>query len=235
MSERDCRANRCHQAAGSISDPDTVCLFLQLASTSAAAINRRCRRYIAHVYADFLVVVEVNLRLPSMLHGKKGFDRLLWAAQNVLNKSLNWVFLDLNAGTATYYRDTRPSKDSNWLADGDMQHPGPLSAHHPTWQTLMCSNRSPFDIHTPSAMFESLPTSSTFSSEEAQESIYDILEFLDMVALSSPRVQATDHIDSFLSRYSVPDRSERTTSVRTLTWHGLIDSRWVLDLVCSIM
>ena len=40
--------------------------------------------------------MEVNLRLPSMLHGKKGFDRLVWAAKHVLNRSLNWLFLDLN-------------------------------------------------------------------------------------------------------------------------------------------
>jgi len=41
-------------------------------------------------------VVEINLRLPSMLHGKKGFERLVWAAKNVLNNSLNWIFVDLD-------------------------------------------------------------------------------------------------------------------------------------------
>lgn len=39
--------------------------------------------------------IEVNLRQPSMLRGKKGFGRVVWAAKNVLNKSLTWLFYDL--------------------------------------------------------------------------------------------------------------------------------------------
>jgi ribonucleases P/MRP protein subunit RPP40 len=29
-----------------------------------------------------------------MVHGKKGFERLMWAAKNVLNRSLSWLFYD---------------------------------------------------------------------------------------------------------------------------------------------
>ena len=43
------------------------------------------------------IVVEIDLRPPSMLHGKKGFERILWAARNVLNHSLMWLFCDLHA------------------------------------------------------------------------------------------------------------------------------------------
>lgn len=43
-----------------------------------------------------LIAVEINLRLPSMLHGKKGFERIVWAFKNVLNKSLTWLFHDLD-------------------------------------------------------------------------------------------------------------------------------------------
>lgn len=49
-------------------------------------------------FAELVPVVEINLRLPSMLHGKKGFDRLVWAAKNVLNQSLTWLFVDLDTG-----------------------------------------------------------------------------------------------------------------------------------------
>lgn len=45
--------------------------------------------------ADQLTVLELNFRLPSMLRGKKGFDRILWAFNNVLNDSLAWLFCDL--------------------------------------------------------------------------------------------------------------------------------------------
>ena len=33
-----------------------------------------------------------------MLHGKKGFDRIFWAAKNVLNQSLTWLVVDLAPG-----------------------------------------------------------------------------------------------------------------------------------------
>ena len=42
-------------------------------------------------------VVELNLRLPSMLHGKKGFERIVWAFKNVLNHSVAWLFYDLGS------------------------------------------------------------------------------------------------------------------------------------------
>jgi hypothetical protein len=44
-----------------------------------------------------MTVIELNLRLPSMLHGKKGFDRIIWAFTNVLNQSLAWLFCDLES------------------------------------------------------------------------------------------------------------------------------------------
>ena len=40
--------------------------------------------------------IELNLRLPSMLQGKKGFDRLLSAARHTLNVSKLWLFVDLS-------------------------------------------------------------------------------------------------------------------------------------------
>lgn len=30
-----------------------------------------------------------------MLHGKKGFERIVWAFKNVLNHSLTWLFHDV--------------------------------------------------------------------------------------------------------------------------------------------
>lgn len=42
-------------------------------------------------------VVELNLRLPSMLHGKKGFERIVWAFANVLTQSMAWLFHDLES------------------------------------------------------------------------------------------------------------------------------------------
>lgn len=81
MSEPDCRVNRVGEVVESTSKPDTV-RRPRLASSSALVTKGRN------------IVVEVNLRQPSMLHGKKGFERVVWAAKNVLNRSLTWLFYD---------------------------------------------------------------------------------------------------------------------------------------------
>lgn len=43
-------------------------------------------------------VIEIDLRQPSMLHGKKGFERIVWAFNNVLDQSVAWLFCDLSQG-----------------------------------------------------------------------------------------------------------------------------------------
>lgn len=42
-----------------------------------------------------ITVVTYDLRSPSMLHGKKGFDRLVYAAKKVLNQPLVWFFCNI--------------------------------------------------------------------------------------------------------------------------------------------
>ncbi|OCT52000.1 ribonuclease P [Cladophialophora carrionii] len=165
-----------------------------------------------HVKSRYLV--EMNLRLPSMLRGKPGFDRLVWAAQHTLNRSLNWLFLDLDAG----------------YLDLDKDLSGPLGAHHPTVQTLTCSVQELSDVLAPSVLAAFPGHSPALSQDEMQESVYEMLEYLDMVALASPRLKATDQTDSFISRYVVPDASENSNTVKVLTWNGLISSRWILEM-----
>jgi ribonucleases P/MRP protein subunit RPP40 len=40
-------------------------------------------------------LVQINLRLPSMLHGRKGFDRIVYAFKNLLNSPVTWLFCNL--------------------------------------------------------------------------------------------------------------------------------------------
>jgi hypothetical protein len=49
------------------------------------------------------LVVDINLRLPSMLHGKKGFDRIAYAFKNVLTSPVTWLFTDLRAQSIYSY------------------------------------------------------------------------------------------------------------------------------------
>ncbi|KIW13387.1 hypothetical protein PV08_08575 [Exophiala spinifera] len=174
-------------------------------------------------------VVENNLRLPSMLRGKKGFDRLLWAAKNVLNRSLCWLFVDLS-----------PNKESE-------EDQRPINAHHPNVQSLSPLIQTVRNVQFPLTLTAPI---STFPGprppEEIQESIHDLFEFIDMLALASPRVQTTDSVDSFISGYRVPDPPEsdkgsapvsgtRSASVKVVTWAGLLPAQWTLDILCAII
>lgn len=41
-------------------------------------------------------VVEFDLRSPSMLHGRPGFDRLVYASKNILAGPRTWLFCNLS-------------------------------------------------------------------------------------------------------------------------------------------
>lgn len=56
----------------------------------------------------------------------------------------------------------------------------------------------------------------------------DIYEWLSLIQLESPRVNANDRIDSFLSRYSTPEASADSipeASIR-LSWPGFLAPSW---------
>lgn len=67
--------------------------------------------YLVFTSKTFLAI-EIDLRQPSMLHGKKGFERIVWACRNVLNASVTWLLAcdavsqnPLDKGKFTNYGD----------------------------------------------------------------------------------------------------------------------------------
>ncbi|KAI1964644.1 hypothetical protein LOZ58_001330 [Ophidiomyces ophidiicola] len=158
-------------------------------------------------------IVEINLRLPSMLHGKKGFDRIVWAFKNVLNSSVAWLFCDLSSTSSILGEDA------------------PIKKHQP--QIFPCtSTTSSFrDILVPPL------TPSTFVTDEDRatsafiETCHEIQEWLALAFLDSPRIHANDTIDQYLSRYSVPDQENCIqTNLVKISWKGLIPSPWIIQL-----
>ncbi|GIK03148.1 hypothetical protein Aspvir_007217 [Aspergillus viridinutans] len=162
-------------------------------------------------------LVEINLRLPSMLHGKKGFDRIVWAFKNVLDHSVAWLFYDLAPG-------------ANGISKGDPT----LKGNHP--QIIDCDVSR---THYPNIIAPSFcETTFTEASSEhiLKEDSENLSEWLAMVALGSPRVSKDDNIDPYLSRYSVPDDGPlRSTNLVSLKWHGFVTASWILDLFISVL
>ncbi|KAJ5086631.1 hypothetical protein NUU61_007938 [Penicillium alfredii] len=185
-------------------------------------------------------LVELNLRLPSMLHGKKGFERIVWAFDKVLNRSMAWLFCDLETkssqdqGILFFSPPPLLSKKKEKRKHVDVQGPDnkPVAKLHPQWIdcTPLCIEHR--HISTPvlgkdfGAMTEG----------ELQEHCGSLSEWLAMVRLESPRVSADDHIDPYLSRYSVPDADEVPPSdLVSLKWHGLIPSTWTIQLFLYLL
>ncbi|KAK4999082.1 hypothetical protein LTR66_001799 [Elasticomyces elasticus] len=169
------------------------------------------RKHVKQRYA-----VELNLRLPSMVHGKKGFARIEWACKNVLDRSLTWLFYDMRG-----------------VNDGT----GPISTHHPIVQTI-----SPIATRTPNTKTPTFPTT---IEDDDEDTATDLAEWLGLAILASPRIAADDKIDPYLSRYALPDligRDNNNNNNSTanpphtvedlirLTWHGFATAPFVSSL-----
>jgi ribonuclease P/MRP protein subunit RPP40 len=66
---------------------------------------RECYRYLLTV-----LVVELDLKADSMYHGKKGFDRLVYASKNALASPVTWLFYNVS-GESTFLLTCIPSSN----------------------------------------------------------------------------------------------------------------------------
>ncbi|KAF2484347.1 ribonuclease P 40kDa subunit-domain-containing protein [Neohortaea acidophila] len=155
--------------------------------------------------------VELNLRLPSMVRGKPGFERVLWAARNVLNHSLAWVFCNL-----------REPNDSA----------GPIAQHQPVWKTSQPQVETLRNVL--------IPPFPDHVSENDHETAEELLEWLSLVNILSPRVQKGDNVDPAISRYEVPTTSNESAEGSTrdlvrLRWRGFMPSAFIEKLLLATL
>ncbi|KAI9851447.1 MAG: hypothetical protein M1838_003636 [Thelocarpon superellum] len=153
--------------------------------------------------------VEINLRLPSMVHGKKGFERIVWAFKNVLTRSVTWLYHDLDA------------KD-------ELSPATPLATHHPS---ISVNAAEVFRIGPVLIPTLQPPLDDEAGKPSFDEHMTDIFEWLSLVSLRSPRIDASDTVDPYLSRYEVPGSEEaKSARVVLLRWRGLLSARWITEL-----
>jgi hypothetical protein len=60
-------------------------------------------------------VVEIDLTSPAMFPGKKGFDRLIYACENVLNRRLTWLFYNTEEKSESLHRGMKVSSAFPYL------------------------------------------------------------------------------------------------------------------------
>ncbi|KUM57539.1 hypothetical protein ACN42_g9649 [Penicillium freii] len=168
-----------------------------------------------HAKERFLV--ELNLRLPSMLHGKKGFERIVWAFTNVLTQSMAWLFHDLESNSG--------------LDEGNK----PINKVQPQLITCEPQETDHDQIITP-PFYENGTVLEEMSEGDLQEHSGSLSEWLAMVQMASPRLSGADDVDPYLSRYAVPDADEsQACDLMSLKWHGLISSRWITQLFLNLL
>jgi ribonuclease P/MRP protein subunit RPP40 len=155
-------------------------------------------------------VVEYDLKLPSMKHGKSGFGRLEWAARNVLDRSLTWLFWNHNPSSAEA------------LADGKET----LSKHAP-WIKRVETEVVSLD-GTLCPKFVKGKLERVYEEDEAMS----LLEWVNLLGLKSPRVRAKDNIDPHLSRYEVPDFGDGLESrdMVCVRWKGFMPPAFIRDV-----
>ncbi|KMU73254.1 hypothetical protein CISG_09987 [Coccidioides immitis RMSCC 3703] len=146
-------------------------------------------------------VVEINLRLPSMLHGKKGFERIRFIP---------------------VLRSIR-SRCSHQKAF--------------TTNLLVHLNKVTFPkCPTPSFTPSTFQAESEQAISELSDTCVEIQEWLALAFLGTPRLNADDSIDPYLSRYSVPNKENCTSSnLVKLTWKGLLPSHWITQLLIATL
>ncbi|CRG84876.1 hypothetical protein PISL3812_02056 [Talaromyces islandicus] len=175
----------------------------------------------ARKHAKERFTVELDLRQPSMLHGKKGFERVVWACRNVLNASLTWLLL----------------VDSSVSAGSLDQAMSLLAKHQPKIATCRFTETVHPPMYTPPLSADEV--ASLASQTDVEDYCNDLSEWLALVSLESPRISVGDDIDPYLSRYSLPqsepERPQPSSTLVTLRWHGAMTANWVTQLFLSLL
>ncbi|KAK2614892.1 hypothetical protein N8I77_001683 [Diaporthe amygdali] len=159
-------------------------------------------------------VVEFDLRSPSMLHGRPGFDRLVYACKNTLTEPLTWLFCNV----------------SNKTPD-----PDPLEAFQPTKFRSSPQTADHLDVAVPPLTRPPGIDTATRDGELPQFAS-EVYEWLSLVRLQSPRVSSADSVDPYLSRYHPPGESEQWPCARlcTVVWEGLLPPCFARKLLVEV-
>ncbi|TGJ80660.1 hypothetical protein E0Z10_g8094 [Xylaria hypoxylon] len=160
-------------------------------------------------------VIGYDLRSPSALHGKKGFDRLVYACKNALNNPMTWLFCDLSK--------TTPSPD-------------PLAQYYPTKHTS-----NPALVHNMTMKIPPLEIPPAILADQTRQELgeyaTEIYEWLSLVRLESPRVKLCDSIDPYLSTYTVPGDPSDSNEGRLckISWQGFMPPSWAANTLAELI
>ncbi|KAM3418975.1 hypothetical protein BST61_g4932 [Cercospora zeina] len=154
--------------------------------------------------------IEIDLRQASMVHGKRGFERLVWLSKNVLDQTVTWLIADLEAG--------RESAVTGLVA--------------PFAPTL---RRTPAALQKVQGAL--VPKWPTELSNENYADAAELLEWISLATVPSPRVEQGDNVDPYLCRYQPPTGSGESESrdLVRLRWRGLVEPSFAQKILLSAL
>ena len=164
-------------------------------------------------------VVELNLRLPSMLHGRKGFNRIVYAFKNVITAPVTWLFCNLAASG----KISRRFHSGSMLIFWQVLTPDPLDAHFPAKRTVSPVISQGIRVNLP--VLNPLSESASYGADFEDYAV-EMHEWLSLALVESPRIRSDDDIDSFLSRYGPPGASTTSSTLVKITWQGFLSPSW---------
>ena len=62
----------------------------------------------------------------------------------------------------------------------------------------------------------------------------ELYEWLSLIRLESPRIEVGHQVDSYLSRYDLPQAPASTTKLDKVSWQGFISPRWLRETLASV-
>ncbi|KAF9695927.1 hypothetical protein EKO04_006234 [Ascochyta lentis] len=160
--------------------------------------------------------VQYDLSAPAARKGKKGFERLRWAAKNVLNESTTWLFCSANPSFGESVREGREV----------LSHHAPkIFALEPEVMTLKGTVVPQLHVR-----------GNGLSALYDQDDALALLEWLDMLSLGSNRTNDGDRIDSHLCRYDVPDfgHGVQMRELVRVRWSGFVTPEFVKDVFLAV-
>lgn len=167
-----------------------------------------------------------------MLHGKKGFDRLLYACKNALSQPVTWLFCNLS----TSGRIPSPEPSHSRFSHLAEPSPDPLQQYAPVKFTSDPGLIPSLYLQAPSL---TIPSDVAASGDRTQlETLAtDLYEWVSLVRLQSPRIRAGDSVDPYLSRYQIPEDhgSAVDATFGMIRWQGFLTSEWIRQLLVDLL
>jgi len=181
-----------------------------------------------------------------MLHGKKGFERVVWASKNVLNQSLTWLFYDFESakdgatrpiGMSMYLHSehTILSQLDKVFLEHNLTNHLFKDKHQPLWLTATPSSTTVSVAQVPILPPATNSTIASITPYKDEILLSELEEWISLTCLLSPRIQDKDTIDPFLCRYAVPDSGETDARDKCYNVEDLVRMRWYGFLPANVV